>query len=508
MLELRRVCVLALFVLVGFDGRPGAQSASPPTLTPGPPPPASMSVGAFTVDRDRNVYYVGVTTNPDFPTTPGAYSRKCGVDGACGRQFFGRPFSDVVLTKVGSDGVIKLSTFAGGDGQLSPRQIAQGPDGSIYIAGEFLLNPFIGPQRMPFANPSVPGCGQFDIFVARLDPAQLGLMYWTCIQGPYQQAPMVLGGLAVDRAGSAIIAGYVNNPEFPLVGAIPPFNAGRPGVHGYVKKLLPSGDIAFSIRLGGSGIDAIWGVAADREGAIYVGGNTSSPDFPVSRALQSVRKGTGDAFIARIDRDGRLLLFSTYLGGSADDVLWGLAVDRNDEVWVVGDTHSIDFPTTPDASRPVSLCAGNPDCANRNPSAFAARFDGAGALKYSTLIGPDTFDPTGPGGARLVDVLIGPANELELLGDFSDGMRLVRPLTTMPCGGACGMVMTIGPRGDVRFASRVPERNSLMSFSTGAKGRWALGPDGELYLLRSTAAFTTELIIIGVNQPDVRQPLP
>ena len=38
---------------------------------------------------------------------------------------------------MGRDGAIKLSTFLGGDGQLAPRMITQGADGSIYVAGDF-----------------------------------------------------------------------------------------------------------------------------------------------------------------------------------------------------------------------------------------------------------------------------------------------------------------------------------------------------------------------------------
>lgn len=483
--------------LVGASALTQPSLPSPPTLSVGVQPPPGMGIGAFTVDRDRNIYYVGTSRDPNFPTTPGAYSRRCGVDGECGQKFFGVRYADMVLVKMGTDGALKLSTFVGGDGQLSPRLIALGPDGSVYVAGEFLENPYLGPQRMPFANPSIPGCGQSDVFVARLDPASFSLIYWTCIQGRYKQAPITVFDLAVDHTGSAIVGGYVNNREFPLYSALIPVYRGFPG---YIKKLLPNGDIAFSTIFGGSRSEQIWTLAVDRQGNIYIAGTAQSADLPVSRPFQRSLNGVTDGFLAKIDSDGRRLLFSTYLGGSFTDVVWGVAVDHHGDAWVVGDTHSIDFPTSADALRPVTLCGSDQVCATRNPSAFAARFDGDGRLRYSTLLGPENFSPAAPGGARLVDVLVGPRNELQLIGDFGDVITPVRPLTAMPCFGACGILLTLGPQADIRFASRVPERNSLMSFGTGARGRWALGPEGELYLLRSTPAFATELIVVGVHQ--------
>jgi len=496
---LRPAIVLCLVGVSFSAASPAAQSLPPATLTLGVQPPAGMLASAFTVDRDRNVYYAGTTTDPAFPTTAGAYSRRCGVDGQCGQQFFSRRLSDMVVVKLGRDGQIQLSTFLGGDGQLTARFVALGPDGSVYVAGEFAESRLIaGPQRMPFANPSVPSCGQNDRFVARLDPERFSLIYWTCIQGSTPvPAPITMFGLAVDGKGSAIVGGYVNNANFPLVGALPPFQR-RPGLHGYIKKLLANGDIAFSTIYGGSEFDTLWSLAVDRGGNIYIAGDSQSGDLPATRPFQSTRNGPTDGFLAKVDPDGRTLLYSTYLGGSSTDVIWGVAVDNNDEAWVVGDTHSVDFPTTSDATRSTSLCAGDPGCAQRNPSAFAARFDAVGRLRYSTLIGPNSFNPGNPGGARLNDVRIGAQNELYLFGGSAPVMTPVRPLTTPPCVEFCGQALIIGPLGDVRFTSAIPSGNSVLSFEgPEARGRWALGPDGELYFLRSAFPFTSsELIVV------------
>jgi len=482
------------------------QTPSPPTLAPAVRPPAGMiGIGAFTVDRDRNVYFAAGTTDPLFPTTQGAYSRRCGVDGECGRRYYGRAFADIVVVKMGSDGALKLSTFLGGDGQLGARMIALGPDGSIYIAGEFNENRLLGkePQRLPNANPSVPGCGDTDIFVARLDPNRLSLIYWTCIQGPYKQVGIRLAGFAVDQAGNAIVGGSVFNQEFPLVGATGACRS-RTRCSSFVKKLLPNGNVAFSTTLGGSVLDSIWSLAVDAVGNVFVAGSTSSPDFPVADSFQPVQRGPSDAFITKLDRDGRIV-FSTFVGGSGTDVAWAVAADRNGDAWIVGDSHSTDFPTTADARRAVSLCAGDQGCANRNPSAFLTRFDSVGRLRYSTLIGPDNFNPNAPGGARLTGVLIGTNGELHLFGLFFPALPLVRPLVTPACPGQCNlnMVITISPLGDVRFASPIPSGNSFLDFGSTNPGSWRMvGPEGALYLVRQATNLAAELIVIGVNQLD------
>ena len=99
-------------------------------------------------------------------------------------------------------------------------------------------------------------------------------------------------------------------------------------------------------------------------------------------------------------------------------------------------------------------------------------------------------------------------NELHLLGGFSDGMTLVRPLTTQRCGYACGMLMTLGPQGRHPFCQPRSLGQVAGVIRFRSRGRWTLGPDGELYLLRQTTAFATELIVIAVDPPATKRLTP
>jgi hypothetical protein len=114
----------------------------------------------------------------------------------------------------------------------------------------------------------------------------------------------------------------------------------------FIAQLSADGSaLRYSTYLGGRGDD--WGhdIAVDPRGQIYVGGNTDSTDFPTVNALQPALAGRFDAFVAQLTAGGSALRYSTYLGGSEDDRVFGIAVDRRGQAYVMGDTYSTDFPT-------------------------------------------------------------------------------------------------------------------------------------------------------------------
>jgi hypothetical protein len=140
--------------------------------------------------------------------------------------------------------------------------------------------------------------------------------------------------------------------------------------------------ITYSTYLGGSGDDQpIWS-DIDRAGNFYVTGFTNSPDFPTTGGVfqPTFGGGDGDAFVAKLNRSGSGLVWSTYLGGDAFDVGIGLDVDRHGNVVVTGETGSTGFPTTPGAFQPTF--AGGPT------DAFVTKLNAKGSrLLFSTFLG-------------------------------------------------------------------------------------------------------------------------
>ena len=139
----------------------------------------------------------------------------------------------------------------------------------------------------------------------------------------------------------------------------------------------------YSTYFGGSGTEMTLGSTVDAQGNLYLTGETSSQDFPVTaNAAQRVfGGGQKDAFVAKFDPTGKLV-YATYLGGSGDDGGRGVAVDSSGAVYVTGATASSNFPTK-NASDATLGGAGD---------AFLVKLDPTGSLLYSTLLGGSGVD--------------------------------------------------------------------------------------------------------------------
>ena len=146
--------------------------------------------------------------------------------------------------------------------------------------------------------------------------------------------------------------------------------------------------LIYSTYLGGSLTDVGKGIAVDSVGNAYIVGMTASTDFPTRNPLEPGNQGGYDAFVVKLNPTGTGLVYSTYLGGSGDElndntVGGHIAVDNEGNVYVTGLTLSADFPTTPGAFQTV--CANN--CSTYGTS-FVTKFNSTGsALVYSTYLG-------------------------------------------------------------------------------------------------------------------------
>jgi hypothetical protein len=91
--------------------------------------------------------------------------------------------------------------------------------------------------------------------------------------------------------------------------------------------------------------------------------------------------------VTKLDTTGSALIYSTYLGGKDRDVGNGIAVDPSGNAYVVGDTNSVDFPTTTGAFDTTCGTTNGP-CSINNGDIFITRLNATGsALVYSTYLG-------------------------------------------------------------------------------------------------------------------------
>jgi hypothetical protein len=88
------------------------------------------------------------------------------------------------------------------------------------------------------------------------------------------------------------------------------------------------------------------GITVDTNSNAYFTGGTNFIDMPVLNAFQATNKGGYDVIVAKFNPSGvtgTQLLYSTYLGGSGDDIGYGIAVDTSPNAYVTGSTTSSDF---------------------------------------------------------------------------------------------------------------------------------------------------------------------
>jgi hypothetical protein len=164
------------------------------------------------------------------------------------------------------------------------------------------------------------------------------------------------------------------------------------GAYDHRRPLVIDPALVYSTYLGGSGTDYGASIAVDGLGNAYVSGQTFSADFPVTAgALQTECAGgcaRSDAFVAKLNPSGSALVYSTYLGGSGDEIADGVVLDASGSAYLSGQTYSSDFPSTPGAFQ--TACGGG-NCAAGD--AFVAKLDSSGStLLYSTYLGGGAYD--------------------------------------------------------------------------------------------------------------------
>ncbi len=203
--------------------------------------------------------------------------------------------------------------------------------------------------------------------------------------------PYAVSAITTDADGNTYLVGsrVIGTAAFRIGtnGTVGPLSFGSDV---FVSKLDPNGKLLFTDTFGGKGIDAGTAITLDPSGNIYIAGTTSSPDFPLSRALQTqifpagVISGVpvGSGFIMKLSNDGTAILYSTFFGGTlGQSAITSLATDSKGNLYLTGVTLASDFPHT--AGMPFGKLAQNPS----TPGAIVASISAAGdKILYSGVI--------------------------------------------------------------------------------------------------------------------------
>ena len=257
--------------------------------------------------------------------------------------------ADAFAAKLDSSGVLQWNTFLGGAGQEIGYGIAVDSSGNVYVTGQ---------SGATWGNPIRAYSGYQDAFAAKLDSS--GELLWNTFLGG--TGGDVGYGIVVDSSGYV----YVTGVSGPTWGS--PVRAFSGGSDAFAAKLNNSGALQWNTFLGGTGDEYGYGIAVDSNGSVCVTGPSDATWGSPVREYS----GNGDTFAVKVNSSG-VLQWNTFLGGTGDDYVFGIAVDSSGNIYIAG------FSDTAWGS-PVRAHSGNWD-------AFAAKLNRNGVLQWNTFLG-------------------------------------------------------------------------------------------------------------------------
>ncbi len=266
--------------------------------------------------------------------------------------------------------VLLYSTFLGGSDEDQGYDIVVS-EGSVYVTGSAWAG-------FPTVNAyDSTHNGNRDCFVTKFAADGQSLVYSTYLGGTSDDY-----GTSIDvESGYAYVTGYTKSSGFPTANA---YNATFGGDEDcFVTKIAVDGEsLVYSTFIGRAGMERGQSIAVEN-GNPYITGLTASSNFPTANAFDSTFNGASDCFVIKLATDGQALTYSTFLGGTAGDYGYGIAVDGG-SAYVTGYTYSTGFPT----ANPYDSThnGGTQDC-------FVTKLATNGmSLIYSTFLGGNGYD--------------------------------------------------------------------------------------------------------------------
>jgi RHS repeat-associated protein len=364
--------------------------------------------GGVGVDGDGNVYVDGTTTSSDFPATSSIGTVK------------GNGSDTLFVTKLDPTGTsVVYATYIGGtgnnvhglNGPVEPAAgIAVDANGFVYIAGITAASDF--PVTSTAFQPNLATGAAEDGFVVKLSPNGQSLAYSSYLGG---NADNYLIASTIDANQNVYLAGYTSatSPAFPVtsgafqtVGNGPPYTA-------FVSKIdttkTGAASLAYSSLLGGSAFTGAFGIAADSAGKIYVTGQTTSTDFPVTGSAYQGTGGNppyGNVFLSELDPSqsgAASLVYSTYFGGTGvnpyGDYGYAVQVDSSGKVHIGGWSESVGFPTTISGTGQAFIAEFDTTLANAASLIYSRCFGSPWVPSFVSTMAIDSNGNTYAGGA-------------------------------------------------------------------------------------------------------------
>lgn len=332
---------------------------------------------AISRDSEGNLLATGYTKALSFPTTAGIY-----------QEYFGGSLDAYVL-KMNADATeVIFATYLGG----TDWELAYGL--SVNSLDEPYITGFTRSENYPTtasAWQTTHGGGFIDGFATRLSADGTSAVFSSYLGGSNRD---YIYDIEVDEAGNAYFTGITHSDDFPLTAAAFQNTLGGEADAFVAKAAADGSSLVFSTYVGGDKIEIGQDIILNADGEVFIGGNTSSHNFPISAdAVQSALRTSPDGvkedgFVAKLSFDGEELLVGTYLGGEQLDGIFTLTLDESENILVSGSTYSTDFPTSGNAFQRYLNGSGL-----GNGEVFVSKLSpNADEILFSTLLGGDNLE--------------------------------------------------------------------------------------------------------------------
>lgn len=367
---------------------------------------ALLDVG---IDTVGNVILVGKTESSDFPTlNPINDSLSFTSDG--------------FILRMSNDGsTVISSTYFGGNSQESCQRVDVAADGTINVVGETHSTDL--PAVRSFDST---WNGDYDLFVVRLSSGCDSLLLSTYLGGSQTDYPY---GIDTDHDGNVIVGGTTTSADFPTAASLDNLLEGQDL---FVTKIaVGDGGLVFSTYLGGGGLENTGAVAVDGMGNIYVTGSAWG-SYPIVNALDSTHNGTQDIVVTKISPLGDSIIYSTFIGGTEQEIGRDIAVSEKGEVFAGGLTLSNDLPV---------VNALYDHLTGSEPDIFLLKLDSSGRkLEYLTYFGGYYIED-------VQGVTVDRLGRLYACGDTHGPIPLMNPIQPDIGGNRDGYIVTLSPTG-------------------------------------------------------------
>ena len=362
-----------------------------------------------TYDQDGNFYAGGIAFATGYPVVIGSFQ----TNFAGGSGFYR---CDVSITKFNASGdSLLFSTYLGGSHNEIPHSMIVNSQNELLVYGTTASLDF--PHTSSAYDTTFNGgstvnltavefLGGSDIFISHFNEQGTTMLGSTYIGGMgndglnyssnlnHNYADHARGEILVDDNDRVIVVSCTNSPDFPsTAGAFQPLNAGQwdACIFQFDANLQ---NLNWSSYLGGSSNDAAYSAKVGKNDIIYVCGGTSSTDFPTTNGSlnPSFQGGVADGFVLKLSAQGTNLMQSTYIGTFFYDQTYGLDLDVNQNVYIIGQTAG-PYPTTAGVY------------SNPGSGQFVSKLDNTlSTLLVSTVFGKSDGDPEFVPTAFMVDV--------------------------------------------------------------------------------------------------------